>query len=62
MRKLLLLPAAGIFLTLSSCKDESSAPPPPVVINTEPVGNGLSVIGFAMLGAAVVIVLGKLLK
>lgn len=59
---LLLLPVVGIFLALSSCKEESPPPPPTVVIDTEPVGSGLGVIGFALLGAAVVVVLGKLLK
>jgi hypothetical protein len=62
VNSLLLLPAVGGFLALSSCTAETSAQSPPVVINTEPVGNGLSVIGFALLGAAVVVVLGKTLK
>ena len=62
LRTLLLLPVAGVFLALSSCEDESSAPPPQFIVQTEPVGNGLAVIGFAMVGAAVVIVLGRLLR
>jgi hypothetical protein len=61
LKKLLLLPVAGVLLALCSCKDEG-LPQPPVIINTEPVGSGLSVIGFALLGAAVVCVLGKMLK
>jgi hypothetical protein len=31
------------------------------VTDTSPVGDGLKVIGFAMLGAAVVVVLGRML-
>jgi hypothetical protein len=62
LKKLLLLPAAGIFLALSSCTEEASAPPLPVVTDTAPVGDGLKVIGFALLGAAVVIALGRMLK
>ncbi len=62
LKNLLLLPAAGIFLSLCSCKGEISAPSPPLVISTAPVGEGLKVIGFAMLGAAVVGVLGRMLK
>lgn len=52
---------AGIFLALSSCKEDVSAPPP-TITDTAPVGDGLKVIGFSMLGAAVVIVLGRMLK
>jgi hypothetical protein len=36
-----------------------SAPPP---IETKPIGDGLQVIGYALLGASVVFVLGRLLK
>ena len=60
MKKILLLPAAGIFLALSSCNESSSAPPPPRITDTAPVGDGLKVIGFAVLGAAVVVVLGRM--
>jgi hypothetical protein len=35
--------------------------PTVTVTDTEPVGDGLKVIGFAMLGAAVVVVLGRML-
>jgi hypothetical protein len=62
MRTLLLLPAVGAFLALSSCREEAAPPPAPIIVETEPVGNGLAVIGFAMIGAAVVIVLGRLLR
>lgn len=63
LKKLLLLPAAGAFMACASCSGStSSAPPPPPVTDTKPVGEGLKVIGFAMLGAAVVVVLGRMLK
>jgi len=61
LKKLLPFPAAGLFLMLCSC-DSGSVAPPPVSINMDPVGSGLSVIGFALLAAAVVGVLGKMLK
>ena len=61
MKKILLLPALVGGMALCSCKDESAAPPQ-FVVQTEPVGNGLVVIAFAMVGAAVVIVLGRLLR
>jgi hypothetical protein len=32
------------------------------VTDTEPVGEGLKVIGYAMLGAACVVVLGKIIR
>ena len=62
LKMLLLLPVAGLFMACSSCADSPSKPPPPPVTDTTPVGEGLKVIGFAMLGAAVVCVLGRLLR
>ncbi len=64
LKKLLLLPVAGLFLALSSCNDDegNKHAPPVTVTDTKPVGDGLAVIGFAMVGASVVIVLGRLLR
>jgi hypothetical protein len=62
LKPLLLLPLAGLFLACASCSEPSSVPPPPPVTDTRPVGDGLKVIGFALLGAAVVAVLGRMLK
>ena len=61
LKLLLLLPVAGLLLTCASCGESSPQPPPPPVTDTQPVGEGLKVIGFAMLGAAVVGVLGRML-
>ena len=61
LKPLLLLPVAGLFLACASCGESSPQPPPPPVTDTQPVGEGLKVIGFAMLGAAVVGVLGRML-
>ena len=65
MKSLLQLSAAGGFMALGSCSEAlpKPLPPPPTVTvtDTEPVGDGLKVIGFAMLGAAVVVVLGRML-
>ena len=58
-RLLPLLPLAGLFLVSSSC--ESSAPLMPIV-DVTPLGEGLQVIGYAIVGAAVLGVLGKLIK
>ena len=60
----LLLPATAAMLTLGSCNDETKTTPPPPqpVTDTAPVGDGLKVIGFAMLGAAVVIALGRMAR
>jgi len=63
LKKLLLLPTTGFALACASCSDTYTEPPPAVpVTDTEPVGEGLKVIGYALLGAAVVGVLGKLLR
>jgi len=62
LKKLLLLPMAGVLFALSSCKDDTPTPPVSYVTDTAPVGAGLSVIGYALLGAAVVGVLGCKLK
>ena len=60
--KLLLIPIAGVVLACASCSD--SAPPPSSVpvTDTVPVGDGLKVIGFSLLAASVVAVLGKLMS
>lgn len=63
---LLLIPLAGIalVLALASCSggglsSEHSGVP---VTDTQPVGDGLKVIGYALLGAAVVFVTGRLIR
>jgi hypothetical protein len=64
-RKWFLIPLAGLALVLAfaSCSESPSPKPPPVpVTDTRPVGEGLKLIGFALLGAAVVTVLGRLIR
>ena len=60
------MPLATLVVALSivSCSNSDSppAPPPIPVTDTRPVGEGLKLIGFAVLGAAVVTVLGKLIR
>jgi hypothetical protein len=57
------LPAlAACVLATSACTEEEPPPrQPTIVTDTRPVGQGLKVIGFAMLGAAVVVVLGRIM-
>ena len=62
LKKLLLLPAAAFVIACASCGESTPEPPPPPVTDTEPVGEGLKVIGYALLGAAVVGVLGRMLR
>lgn len=64
VRKLLLLFLFAVPLAFSSCRQEApkSTPVPPVVTDTKPLGDGLKVIGFAILGASIVLTLGRLLK
>jgi hypothetical protein len=54
LKMLLLLPVAGLFMACTSCSESPSTPPPPPIADLAPVGEGLKVVGFAMLGAAVV--------
>ena len=65
-RKWFLLPLAALVtaLAFSSCSGGDAPPPepPPIEIQTEPIGSGLKLIGYALLGAAVVTVLGKLIR
>jgi len=62
-KSLLILPVMTCVMAVSSCKeDEGLMPDLKVVADTKPIGNGLSVIGFALLGASVVFVIGRLLK
>ena len=56
------IPAVALAMALSSCDTPPTKPAPPPVTDTRPVGDGLKVIGFAVLGAAVVAVLGRILK
>jgi hypothetical protein len=50
-------------MALSSCNEEPAKPAPHVTVtDTKPVGEGLTVIGFAIVGATVVVVLGRLLR
>ena len=65
-RKWFLISLTGLVLALAlvSCSGTDSAPKaaPVLVTDTKPVGEGLKLIGFAVLGAAVVTVLGKLIR
>lgn len=62
-RLLLLLPLAGLVLALASCSEGSPPEPPAVpVTDTAPVGRGLHAVSYAILGAAVVLVLGRLIR
>ena len=56
-RSLLLAPIIGCVLACISCQD--SGPP---IVDVSPLGDGLKVIGYAVVGAAVLGVLGKLVK
>jgi len=58
MRKILLLTAGGAAVLLLAGCGGSSAPPVPDLV---PVGDGLKVVAYALIAAAVIITLGKLL-
>ena len=56
-RSLLLAPIIGCALACISCQDPSQP-----IVDVSPLGDGLKVIGYAFVGAAVLGVLGKLVK
>ncbi len=56
-RSLLLLPVIVCALASVSCQEQG-----PPMVDTTPLGDGLKVIGYALVGAAVLGVLGKLVK
>jgi len=58
MKNLLLLAAGAAVLGLAGCGGPSDVPPVPDMV---PLGEGLKVIGFALIAAAVIVTLGKLL-
>ena len=61
-RSLLLLPVIASVMAVSSCEGDSSLPGLEITADTTPIGEGLKVIGFAVLGASVVVVIGKMLR
>ena len=62
MKCLLLCCAFAGLLASCGSSPAPKPPPPPPPANLEPVGDGLSVIGFALVSAAVVLVLGRMLQ
>jgi hypothetical protein len=56
-RSLLLLPLAGCVLACVSCTDQSQP-----IVDLTPLASALRVIAYAVVGAAVLSVLGKLIK
>lgn len=56
-RPLLLLPLLVCSIACASCTEQG-----PPIVDTTPLGDGLKVIGYAVIGAAVLGVLGKLVK
>ena len=62
-RKRFLIPLAGLSLALAACSSPATPDLPVVpVTDTVPVGDGLKTLAFALLGGAVVIVLGGLIR
>ncbi len=61
MKAILLIAASALTLLLFSCEEppKPQPPAPPPVTDTTPVGDGLKVVGYALLGAAVVITVGR---
>jgi hypothetical protein len=56
-KSLLLLSVIGCGLACVSCNEQGSP-----IVDVTPLGDGLKVIGYAVVAAAVLLVLGKLVK
>ena len=54
--------ALGLLFGACSAPSPKASTPTPVITDTRPLGDGLKVIGFALLGASVVVTLGRLLR
>jgi hypothetical protein len=61
---MILISLAGIAvaLSLASCSSSYSDPLPPPVTDTQPIGKGLSIIGYSILGGMLVFVFGSMVK
>jgi len=57
-KSLLILPIIACVLTCVSCTDETSSP----LVDVTPLGDGLRVIAYAVIGVGVLGVLGKLVN
>ncbi|MCW1922631.1 hypothetical protein OKA05_08700 [Luteolibacter arcticus] len=63
MKPLLLFFAIATVLLFSSCSSAPSPDPVSVAVtDTEPLGEGIKTLAYALLGASVVITLGRLLR
>ena len=63
LRNSLLIPSCLLLLVTGSCEQRTVAASPAVpVTDTRPVGEGLKVLGFALLGSAVVVALGRMIR
>jgi hypothetical protein len=61
-KPLLLILAAGLIFACSSCAESTPDPTVPAITDTTPVGDGLKVIGYAVVAFGVLGVLGRMLK
>ena len=62
VKSMLLLSAVVCAMALASCKTDGSLGGIEVTADVTPIGQGLKVIGFSLLGASVVVVIGRMLK
>ncbi|MEO5917245.1 MAG: hypothetical protein ABIS50_23645 [Luteolibacter sp.] len=63
LRNTLLIPSCLLLLATGSCEQRTVAASPAVAVtDTRPVGEGLKVLGFALLDSAVVCVLGRMIR
>lgn len=62
---LLTILATVMLLSCTSCSKKKQAPPPPVIVNApdyKPIGEGIKVHSYALIGVAVIITVGLIAR
>jgi len=59
---LLIVAAIGFGLVSGACKGTAPEPPPPRIPDMVPVGDGMKTLAYAVVGAAVVLTLGRMTR
>ncbi|BDS05399.1 hypothetical protein NT6N_04390 [Oceaniferula spumae] len=65
MRNAFLFATLAMFVSCTGCSKKKQDPPPPVVVNApdyQPIGEGMKVQSYALVGVAVIITVGLIAR